>query len=169
MDSYGLNSHIMAKALGRTDEATNDSIMGGDTKDSEFLWQCLEVEISFLTNRQTLFELSELNPIPTIKIKINIGLRMHCAIPGLQCSLQGKQLEGSPSEVHLPYGAVNVSTHTVSLDIPSLPTASRQAHIFPGLSQHSLSLLSVGHICDSGCAIAFTSDKVTVKHDTAPI
>jgi hypothetical protein len=37
-----------------------------------------------------------------------------------------------------------------------------QAHILPGLAQHSL--LSVVQMCDSGCSVTFTVDKITVKH-----
>jgi hypothetical protein len=42
-----------------------------------------------------------------------------------------------------------------------------QAHIMPGLSHHSL--LSVGKMCDSGCALTFTANKVTVTHGATTI
>jgi hypothetical protein len=57
--------------------------------------------------------------------------------------------------------------HTATLDIPSLPTASSQAHILSGLAKKSL--LYVGKMCNSGCAIVFTARKVTVKHGEATI
>ena len=53
------------------------------------------------------------------------------------------------------------------LDLGALPTAAKQAHVLPGLAQHSL--LSVGQMCDSGCAVTFTSKAVTVKHGQATI
>jgi hypothetical protein len=59
------------------------------------------------------------------------------------------------------------STHTDTLDLPSLPMEARQAHILPGLVQHSL--LSVGQMCDSGCTVTFTANKVAVKHGAATI
>jgi hypothetical protein len=48
------------------------------------------------------------------------------------------------------------------LDLPSLPNAARKAHILPGLAHNSL--LSVEQMCDSGCAVTFTANKVAVKH-----
>jgi hypothetical protein len=80
---------------------------------------------------------------------------------------KNKQLAQFPLEVRMPNGAVIASTHTATLDLPSFPTAARQAHILPGLVQHSL--LSVGQICDSGRAMKFSANKVAVKHGTATI
>jgi hypothetical protein len=51
-------------------------------------------------------------------------------------------------------------THAATLNMPSLPHAAIQAHILPGLVHHAL--LSVGQMCDSGCAVTFTATKVTV-------
>jgi hypothetical protein len=64
--------------------------------------------------------------------------------------------------VCLPNGVTIASTHTAALNLTSLPHAAIQAHILPGLAQHSL--LSVGQMCDSGCAIIFTATKVAVKN-----
>jgi hypothetical protein len=51
--------------------------------------------------------------------------------------------------------------------MPSLPHAARQAHILPGLAQHSL--LYLGQMCDSGCAVTFTATKVTVPNGGATL
>jgi hypothetical protein len=51
--------------------------------------------------------------------------------------------------------------------MPSLPNETRQAHILPGLAHHSL--LSLGQMCDSGCAVTFTSNKVAVTHGATTI
>jgi hypothetical protein len=69
--------------------------------------------------------------------------------------------------VRLPNGATIASTHTATLNMPLLQHVSRQAHILPGFSQHSL--LSVGQMCDSGCAVTFKSTKVTVTHGESKI
>jgi hypothetical protein len=69
---------------------------------------------------------------------------------------KNKQIAQSPLEVHLSNGAVIASTHTATFDLLSFPTASRQYHKLPGLAQHSL--LSVGQMCDIGCAITFTAN-----------
>jgi hypothetical protein len=76
-----------------------------------------------------------------------------------------KQLLESPLEVRLPNCAFIASTHTATLDLPSFPAAATQSHILPGLAQHYL--LSVGQMCDSGCAVTFTANKVAVKHGDA--
>jgi hypothetical protein len=46
--------------------------------------------------------------------------------------------------------------------MPSLPHAARHSHILPGLAQQSL--LSVGQMCDSGCAVTFTATKVALTN-----
>jgi hypothetical protein len=78
-----------------------------------------------------------------------------------------KVLLETPLEVHLPNGATIVSTHTAMLNMPSLPHAARHAHILPGLAQHSL--LSLGQMFDSGCAVTFTATKVTVTNGESTI
>jgi hypothetical protein len=49
----------------------------------------------------------------------------------------------------------------------SLPHTARQDHILPGLSQHSI--LSVGQMCDSGCAVTFTATKIAVTNGATTI
>jgi hypothetical protein len=49
-----------------------------------------------------------------------------------------KVLAETPLDVRLPNGATIASTHTATLNMPSLPHAARQAHILPELAQHSL-------------------------------
>jgi hypothetical protein len=78
-----------------------------------------------------------------------------------------KVLAETPVEVRLPNGAAIASTHTAMLNMPSLPPAARQAHILPGLAQHSL--LSMGQMYDSGCAVTFTATKVTVTNGSTTI
>jgi hypothetical protein len=78
-----------------------------------------------------------------------------------------KVLAENPLEVCLPNGAIIASTYTVTLNIPSLPHAYIQAHILPGLAQHSL--LYVGEMSDSDCAMAFTATKVTVTNGGSKI
>jgi hypothetical protein len=52
------------------------------------------------------------------------------------------------------------STHTATLNIPTLPPAAGKAHIFPSLT--SGSLLSIGQLCDFGCTVNFTNTDMTV-------
>jgi hypothetical protein len=80
---------------------------------------------------------------------------------------KNKLLTQYPLEVRLPNGAIIASTHTATLDLPSFPRAARKAHTLPGLAQHSL--LSVGQVCDSGCAVTFTANKFAGKNGAASI
>ena len=62
--------------------------------------------------------------------------------------------------VLLPDSGTLKSTHTAELDIPSLPLAARQTHLFPHLA--SGSLLSIGQLCDHGCTAHFSKSKLYI-------
>ena len=55
------------------------------------------------------------------------------------------------------------STHEVDLDIPALPLAACRVNIVPVLA--TLSLLSMGQLCDSGCQDVFFATTVRVTLD----
>jgi hypothetical protein len=59
-----------------------------------------------------------------------------------------------PIIAHLPNGDRVHSTHTCTLDIPSLPPGARVAHIIPGLALHLL--LSVVRMCNAGYTVTFS-------------
>jgi hypothetical protein len=86
------------------------------------------------------------------------GCTAHFLLANTQCT--NKLLTETLLEVCLPNGATIASTHTETLNLLSLPHASKQAHILPGLAHHSL--LSVGQRCYSGRAVTFTATKVAV-------
>ena len=66
--------------------------------------------------------------------------------------------------VSLPYGQVIRSTHTATLNLPSLPLAARAAHLFPTLTG---SLLSIGMlITDAGLTAIYTADAVMIQDAT---
>jgi hypothetical protein len=91
------------------------------------------------------------------------GCTAHFLIANAHC--KHKLFAQSPLEVRLPNGAVTASTHTTTLDLPPFPKAAMQAHILPGVAQHLL--LSVGQMCDSGCAVTITAKEVAVAQGTA--
>lgn len=64
--------------------------------------------------------------------------------------------------VTLPSGATITSTHTATLDLPSLPLATWQCHLFPDLT--SGSLISVDQLCDHGCTARFTGCRLCRHH-----
>jgi hypothetical protein len=66
----------------------------------------------------------------------------------------------TPLTVCLPNGSTMESSHTSEFDIPELNAAASKAHIFPGMSNHSL--LSVRHLCDKGYIVTFKNAAVTV-------
>jgi hypothetical protein len=96
---------------------------------------------------------------------LDSGCTVHFLLAKDKCT--NKVLSETPLEVHLPKGATIASTHTATLNMPSLPHASRQAHILPGLFQHSL--LSVEQMCDSGCAVTYTATKLAVTNGATTI
>jgi hypothetical protein len=65
-----------------------------------------------------------------------------------------------PIIAHLPNREQVHSSHTCTIDIPSLPPRARAAHIIPGLTTHSL--LSVVSLCNTGCTIYFTKIGCTI-------
>ena len=74
------------------------------------------------------------------------------------------QRPANPSiAVLLPDGSTIYSTHTAYLNIPRLPPAACQAHVFPTLA--SGSLISISTLCDHGCVATFTSDTVEITLD----
>jgi hypothetical protein len=96
---------------------------------------------------------------------LDSGCTAHFMLANAQCT--NKLLTETPLEVCLPNGATIASTHTATLNLPSLPHAARQAHILPGLAQDSL--LSAGQMCDSGCAVTFTATNVEVTNGATTI
>jgi hypothetical protein len=98
-------------------------------------------------------------------VLLDSGCTAHFLLENAKCS--NKKSTTTPLAVCLPNGDTITSTHTATLNMPSLPHAARQAHILPGLDQHSL--LSVGQMCDSGCSVTFTASKVTVTNGDSTI
>jgi hypothetical protein len=96
---------------------------------------------------------------------LDSGFTAHFLLANYKCT--NKVLAETHLEVRLHNGATIASTHNAMLNMPSLPHAARQAHILPVLSQDSL--LSVGKMCDSGCAVTFTATKLTVTNDGSKI
>jgi hypothetical protein len=67
-----------------------------------------------------------------------------------------------PINARLPYGERVQSTHTCTLDLPSLSHSARAAHIIPGLASHSL--LSAVTLCNAGCIVNFTKIGCTITY-----
>jgi hypothetical protein len=103
-------------------------------------------------------------PSPSTAL-LDSGCTAHFLLANAKCS--NKKSTTTSLAVRLPNGDTVKSTHTATLNMPSLPHVSIQAHILPGLSQHSL--LSVGQMCDSGCSVTFTALKVTVTNGESTI
>jgi hypothetical protein len=66
----------------------------------------------------------------------------------------------TPLTVRLPNGAAMESSHTAELDIPELNAAASKAHVYSGMSNHSL--LSVRQLCDEGYIVTLKQDTVTI-------
>jgi hypothetical protein len=68
-----------------------------------------------------------------------------------------------PLHVNMPNGTTIQSCHTSELFLIALHPEARRAHILPGLVHNFL--ISLGKLCDSGCDVIFTRDKVEVNKD----
>ncbi len=68
----------------------------------------------------------------------------------------------TPIVARLPNGERVCTTHTCTLDIPSLPPCACTSHIIPGLASHSL--LFVVTMCNAGCTIIFTKIGCTIVY-----
>ncbi len=62
----------------------------------------------------------------------------------------------------LPNGNQVHSTHTCTLNIPSLPPGARAAHIIPGLALHLL--VSIVTMCNAGCTVTFSKIGCTIVY-----
>jgi hypothetical protein len=52
------------------------------------------------------------------------------------------------------------SSHAAELDIPELNSSASNAHVFPGMDNHSL--LSVRQLCNKGYIVTFKQASVTI-------
>ena len=83
------------------------------------------------------------------------------SLPDAAVLLDIKPVVNGISSVALPNGQVIISTHTATLNLPTLPLAARAAYIFPSLQG---SLLSIGMLTDAGLTATYTSDAVTIQN-----
>jgi hypothetical protein len=67
---------------------------------------------------------------------LDSGCTAHLLLSNTKCT--NNLLAATPLEEHLPNEATIASTDTATLNMPSLPHTSREAHILTGLAQHSL-------------------------------
>jgi hypothetical protein len=136
----GLNhtsANCTKKAPGQKDNAIKTNIMGGDTWGLEFLRQDGEVQINNLSsqNFMSYLNFTPYQPSPCTAL-LGSGCTAHFLLANAKCS--NKKSTTTPLAVRLPNGDTITSTHTATLNIPSLPQAAIQAHILLGLAQHSL-------------------------------
>ena len=68
--------------------------------------------------------------------------------------------------VNLPNGDAITSTHTAILNIPTVPSTARDAHVFPQLTG---SLLSIGKLTDAGLTATYRSDRVFITNSEGDI
>ena len=72
----------------------------------------------------------------------------------------------TPYTVTLPDGSTATSTHTGLLNLPQLPMAARECHLFPSFRG---SLISIGLLCDHGMTATFNATSVTIAHNGHPV
>jgi hypothetical protein len=111
------------------------------------VWLSRYLQINYLSSQNFMnyLNFTPSQPSPSTAL-LDSGCTSHFLLASAKCS--NNKSTATPLAVRLPNGDTITSTHTATLNMPSLPHAARQAHILPGLAQHSL--LSVGQMCDSG-------------------
>jgi hypothetical protein len=110
-------------------------------------------------NNKTTFEVCRTPPLleKHETAIVDSGCTAHFLLVNAPCL--NKVQSRTPLPVRLPNGATMESSHTADLDIPELNAAESKAHVFPGMSHHSL--ISVGQLCDEGYISTFKQDTVT--------
>jgi hypothetical protein len=89
---------------------------------------------------------------------VDSGCNGHSLLVNAPCL--NKVKSQTPLMVRLPNGATMESSHTDELNIPHLNAAASIAHVFHGMSNHSLLLF--GRFCNEGYVVTFKDALVTV-------
>jgi hypothetical protein len=82
-------------------------------------------------------------------------------------SLQNTTSTAESIDITLPNGSNIASEAQATMHLPTIPVTANIIHLFPDLQSHSL--LSIGELCDAGCAAEFTQQNVIVKYQHKPI
>ena len=70
-----------------------------------------------------------------------------------------KRIANNPIPIKMPNGEIITSTHIALLPQQNLPDNARKAHIFPGLQEP---LISIVTLCDNNCISVFDVKRVTI-------
>jgi hypothetical protein len=148
------------RKVGHNPAATKSNIMGGDIWGSEFLWRGGQVKIAKYVNNI----INYLDSTPP-NIFCNSAILESGATAGNFLAFDAPRVSKTktlnPLSVTLPDGTIIQSTHTAILLLPGMPPSANKAHLFPSHFKHSL--ISVGHLCDHRCEMAFSAPIVTVR------
>ena len=98
---------------------------------------------------------------------MDTGATHHFFTKSSMPSLSNVHLVADGIRVLLPNNAVIEATHKAHINIPTLPPAATEAHLFPSLASDNL--LSIGQLCDYGCTAQFTKDTATITYQNQPI
>jgi hypothetical protein len=111
-------------------------------------------------NNKTTFEVCRTPPLleQHETAIVDSGCTCHFFLVTAPCL--NKVKSRNPLTARFPNGATMESSHTADLDIPELNAYASKAHVFPGMSHHSL--LSLGQLCDEGYIVNFQQDTVTI-------
>jgi hypothetical protein len=157
MDKVGITHTSLTCKLpkpGHKKEATRADNMGGSQANRE------RYSGATTLNNNSTFEVCRTLPLLKQHETAIVDSRCtgHFLLANAPCL--NKVKSRTPLTVRLPNGATMESSHTAELDIPECNAAASKAHIFPGISNHSL--LSVGQLCDKGYLVPFKHGSVTI-------
>jgi hypothetical protein len=117
-------------ASGHKIDATRTNNMGGSQRGKEWWhWSRLHssVKVASCYNAYTV-DLSS----TTFNSIADSGCNSHFLLPDSHCISKVPTNDGI--RVKLPNGSIITATHTALLDLPDLPLAARQSHIFPDVT-----------------------------------
>ena len=167
-----------AKKEGYKDEATLDNKMGGvegQVKMCRTLtrkWQIGHTQKIKLDNKLSTINLVSAHPTNIYNpLVVDTGSTAHflqnttSTTDYIHTTIPVTNITATPSgiQVLLPNNTKMKATHTGLIDIPQLPTAARQAHIFSSLA--SGSLLSIGQLYDHGWSAYFDKTKLYIMYN----
>ena len=72
-----------------------------------------------------------------------------------------------PVTVSLPNGDRMTSSHTRTLNIPTLPPEACTQHLFPQMT--TTGLLSIGQLCDHGCTATLSRHRIVIRNKSGAI
>jgi hypothetical protein len=157
------NASLNNQKEGHNEESTKKTPMGGVKLGNE--WCAGAAKVLYHKLDQFSSTLDCTPPTSSVSMNDTAILDSGCTRNFLSATAPctNKGTAHVPLHVNMPNGTIIQSFHTSYLLLSSCPPEVRRAHILPKWVHNSS--ISVGQLCNSGCDVMFTRDKVEVNED----